>query len=88
MMTQAEIDEQAEVEHARLREQMACKDCPSEVRVTCGTRGDNIRVIHQDTCPWWRRFQSGEVRASIPCGCRVTHRGPYKRKQASEGSAA
>lgn len=58
---------------------LACKDCPSEVRGFAGSRW-RYRVVHEDTCPWWRAYQAGRVRGAVPCGAVVTHRGPYKRR--------
>ena len=62
-----------------IREDLACQDCPAEVRVTAGKTVLRARVIHSATCPWWKRYQVGEVVGRIPCGTVVTHRGPYKR---------
>jgi hypothetical protein len=58
---------------------LACKDCPSEVRGFAGSRW-RYRVIHAETCPWWRNYQAGQVHGAVPCGAVVTHRGPYKRR--------
>jgi hypothetical protein len=55
---------------------LACDTCPAEVRLN-DTR-TLARVVHSAECPWWRRYQAGEVRGTVPCGVRVTHRGPYK----------
>ena len=63
----------------QIREDLACADCPSEVRVTEGKAVLRAGVIHSATCPWWRRYQAREVAGRIPCGVVVTHRGPYKR---------
>jgi hypothetical protein len=54
---------------------LACLDCPAEVRVTEGTTL-RARVIHAATCPWWQRYQAGEVKGRVPCGTAVVHRGP------------
>ena len=61
-----------------LSEDLACPDCPAEVRVTEGAK-IRARVIHSATCPWHRAYQAGGPRGRIPCGVVVTHRGPYKR---------
>jgi hypothetical protein len=58
---------------------LACKDCLSEVRGFAGSRW-RYRVIHAETCPWWRAYQAGKVQGAIPCGAMVTHRGPYRRR--------
>lgn len=63
----------------RVRADLACPDCPAEVRVTEGKAVLRARVIHAATCPWYRRYQAREVVGCIPCGTVVTHRGPYKR---------
>jgi len=57
---------------------LACPDCPAEVRVTEGTQ-IRARVIHSATCLWCRAYQTGGPRGRIPCGVVVTHRGPYVR---------
>jgi hypothetical protein len=59
--------------------ELACPDCLSEVRVTEGARGYRARVIHTDSCPWYRRHQAGQVTGPVPCGTVVAHRGPYKK---------
>lgn len=60
---------------------LACPDCPAEIRVTEGVKVFRARVIHSATCPWYARYQAKEVVGCIPCGVTVTHRGPYKRAQ-------
>lgn len=71
---------------AEMQRELACPDCPAGVRITEGVRLFRARVIHAATCPWWRRYQAGEVCGRIPCSTTVTHRGPYKRDP--EASAA
>lgn len=58
---------------------LACPDCPAEVRVTAGVKLFRARVIHTAECPWWQRYQAREVTGRIPCCTVVTHRGPYQR---------
>jgi len=75
----AAVDHVAEAGPAGwLSADLACPDCPAEVRVTEGRRV-YARVIHSATCPWYRAYQAGGPRGRIPCGVTVTHRGPYKR---------
>jgi hypothetical protein len=50
---------------------VACYHCDSEVRL----RGNRFRVIHTADCPWLPLGGAG----AVPCGYRVTHRGPYVR---------
>jgi hypothetical protein len=57
----------------------ACQHCASEVRGYAGSPW-RYRVIHSDSCPWYRRHLAGEVGGPVPCGAVVTHRGPYKRR--------
>jgi len=64
---------------AGMRRDLACPDCPADVRITEGVRLFRARVIHVATCPWWRRYQAREVTGCIPCMTVVTHRGPYVR---------
>jgi hypothetical protein len=64
-------------------ESMDCQDCDSEVKVTQGARLTRYRVIHADSCPWFRQYQAGTVTGRIPCGATVTHRGPYTRQPMS-----
>jgi len=74
----------------QVREDLACPDCPSEVRVTQGSgqyHAWRARVIHAGTCPWYRRYLAGEVRGAVPCGTVVTHRGPYKRDPAKRSGS-
>lgn len=61
--------------------ELACPDCPAEVRITEGARLLRARVIHAATCPWYRRHLARErgYGGRVPCGTVVTHRGPYKR---------
>jgi hypothetical protein len=68
---------------ARLPRELACPDCPAEVRVTEGTTL-RARVIHAATCLWYRRYLDHQVVGRIPCGTVVTHRGPYKRPRTGE----
>lgn len=58
---------------------MDCGHCESEVRLTRGSRGYRMRVIHAAGCPWLPEHQAGKDPGRIPCGTVVTHRGPYKR---------
>ena len=71
-------NEPDDVRAQQIREDLACEDCPAEVRVTEGAKV-RARVIHSATCPWYRRHEAREVAGCIPCGVIVTHRGPYKR---------
>ncbi len=64
---------------------VACPDCPAEVRVTEGLKVFRARVIHGAECPWYRRYQAREVTGRIPCMTVVTHRGPYVRDPEATG---
>lgn len=64
---------------AELSAELACPDCPAEVRVTEGVKLLRARVIHDADCSWYRRYQAREVVGRIPCRTFVTHRGPYER---------
>jgi hypothetical protein len=80
---------------ARATAELACPDCPAEVRVTFGAEV-YARVIHAADCPWLPRYQARELSqrngdhvGAIPCGVRgVTHRGPYRRDGRQETAAA
>lgn len=60
---------------------MDCEHCTSEIRLTEGTRGHRIRVIHEAACPWLAKHLAGVpgFYGGVPCGATVTHRGPYRR---------
>jgi hypothetical protein len=68
-----------------IRDEVACRDCESEVKVTFGAHV-YARVIHTADCPWLPRYlanelsqRNGDYTGAIPCGVRkVMHRGPYK----------
>lgn len=72
----------------QIRADLACPDCPAEIRVTEGAKVFRARVIHDAECPWWKRYQAREVTGRIPCRTFVTHRGPYKRDPDAAGEAA
>jgi hypothetical protein len=72
-----------------IREQLACRSCTAEVRLTAGARV-YARVVHEASCPWLPRYLARELvvgqdyLGAVPCGIPdVTHRGPYKRRAAA-----
>lgn len=60
---------------------MDCRECESQIRLSRGTRGYRMRIIHAAGCPWYAKHLAkvpGYLGA-VPCSTVVTHRGPYKR---------
>jgi hypothetical protein len=82
------IDEGGGEAHAAVYDEselrsVRCRGCPAQVVGPTGTTQRRYRIVHEETCPWWLRYQAGETQASIPCGAVVTHRGPYRKARAS-----